>query len=345
MRRRLERLLDEADETADRRDWERVRQLAQDALGIDGDNTDARDFLRVADRAPERVEQATQPSPTPLKAEAARTDGPNSFAEGRYKAKRFLGEGGKKRVYLAHDLLRGDWEAVKELHSHGLAIWDRTSPIFDLQMCAVDYQTGNYDVVEAQLTQILDSPSTIMPEVEKRLAAQTALAIAVVSRTNADEEHLATAKSLIDMALASSTSTPLTMSLAHDAQANLALQAGDVHQAKHLYDALLPQRGTVTIDGWESYDRLLGCLAAALDRYEQSSSHFEDAIALCRKAGYISMLAWCLHDYTEMLLEQDADGDRATAATLLDESLQFSSDLGMRPLMERVLSRRQILRA
>ncbi len=33
------------------------------------------------------------------------------------------------------------------------------------------------------------------------------------------------------------------------------------------------------------------------------------------------------------------------ANSLLDESLSISSELGMRPLMERVLSRREILRA
>jgi len=28
---------------------------------------------------------------------------PTSFANGRYQIKKFLGEGGKKKVYLAHD--------------------------------------------------------------------------------------------------------------------------------------------------------------------------------------------------------------------------------------------------
>ncbi len=37
--------------------------------------------------------------------------------------------------------------------------------------------------------------------------------------------------------------------------------------------------------------------------------------------------------------------DREKAMSLLDESLAISSELGMRPLMERVLSRREILRA
>ena len=36
---------------------------------------------------------------------------------------------------------------------------------------------------------------------------------------------------------------------------------------------------------------------------------------------------------------------RAKGMSLLDESLAISSDLGMSPLMERVLSRREILKA
>jgi hypothetical protein len=46
-----------------------------------------------------------------------------------------------------------------------------------------------------------------------------------------------------------------------------------------------------------------------------------------------------------MLKERDNEGDRAKAINLLDESLAISSELGMRPLMERVLSRREILKA
>ncbi len=46
-----------------------------------------------------------------------------------------------------------------------------------------------------------------------------------------------------------------------------------------------------------------------------------------------------------MLLERNNEGDRQKAMQLLDESLQISTELGMRPLMERVLSRREILKA
>ena len=44
-----------------------------------------------------------------------------------------------------------------------------------------------------------------------------------------------------------------------------------------------------------------------------------------------------------MLTERNEDGDKATA--MLDESLAISTELGMRPLMERVLSRRELLKA
>ncbi len=76
-----------------------------------------------------------------------------------------------------------------------------------------------------------------------------------------------------------------------------------------------------------------------------AAEHFEDSLAFCRKGGYRPELAWSCCDYADLLLERSNDGDRAKAMTLLDESLAISSELGMRPLMERVLSRREILRA
>ena len=47
-------------------------------------------------------------------------------------------------------------------------------------------------------------------------------------------------------------------------------------------------------------------------------------------------LAWTCCDYADALRERNG--------SLLDESLAISTELGMRPLMERVLSRREILR-
>ena len=98
-----------------------------------------------------------------------------------------------------------------------------------------------------------------------------------------------------------------------------------------------------------SFDRLLGLLAR-IRNLEQAVAHIEDALALCRKAGYRPELAWTCCDYADTLLHRaptssaQAD-DRGRAMSRLDESLAISSELGKRPLMERVLSRRDILEA
>ena len=76
-----------------------------------------------------------------------------------------------------------------------------------------------------------------------------------------------------------------------------------------------------------------------------ATEHFEDALAFCRNGGYRPELAWTCCDYADLLLERNGEIDRAKAMALLYESLAISSALGMRPLMERVLSRREILGA
>ena len=94
-----------------------------------------------------------------------------------------------------------------------------------------------------------------------------------------------------------------------------------------------------------SIDNLLGLLSRIVDKLDDAQTHFEDSLTFCRKAGYRPELAWTCCDYADMLKERHADGDRARGVSLLDESLAISSELGMRPLMERVLSRREILKA
>ena len=50
-------------------------------------------------------------------------------------------------------------------------------------------------------------------------------------------------------------------------------------------------------------------------------------------------------DRAGTLLKREGDGGRTKARSLLDDSLPIASELGMRPLMEQVLSRREILKA
>ena len=90
---------------------------------------------------------------------------------------------------------------------------------------------------------------------------------------------------------------------------------------------------------------VLGLLAHTMNNLDQACAHFEDALPFCRNSAYRPELAWTCCDYADTLLQRNQPGDREKAMSLLDESLAISSELGMRPLMERVLSRRDILKA
>ncbi len=126
-----------------------------------------------------------------------------------------------------------------------------------------------------------------------------------------------------------------------NAKAGLALltvQKGDQSAAEEHYAYLLGHRGTM-IWSVSSVDRLLGLLSQTMGNLDQATAHFEDALIFCRKAGYRPELAWNCCDYADTLLQRDEPGDREKAMSLLDESLAISSELGMRPLMERVIAR------
>ncbi len=86
-------------------------------------------------------------------------------------------------------------------------------------------------------------------------------------------------------------------------------------------------------------DRLLGLLAQTMGNLDDFHTHFEDALAFCRKAGYRPELAWTCCDYSDTLNQRKGEGDRAKAIRLLEESLAISTELGMRPLMGRVIER------
>jgi serine/threonine protein kinase len=121
--RRIERLLDEADEAISQFDWEKVRQCAQAALAIDPQNSDGLTFLATVERAlggspPVAGAQPTTSSQAPTF--PTTPDQPASFADGHYQVKSFLGEGGKKRVYLAHDELLDRDVAFALIKTEGL---------------------------------------------------------------------------------------------------------------------------------------------------------------------------------------------------------------------------------
>ena len=89
----------------------------------------------------------------------------------------------------------------------------------------------------------------------------------------------------------------------------------------------------------------MGNLARTAGHLDQALTHFRGALPDLRRLGLGPELAWTCHDCAVALLECDGPGDREEAVSLLDEGLAITRDLGMPPLMERILSRREILKA
>ena len=73
--------------------------------------------------------QATTGQPAnfaPIPTSPATPDQPTSFANGRYEVQRFLGEGGKKKVYLAQDTMLDREVAFALIKTEGLDETSRT---------------------------------------------------------------------------------------------------------------------------------------------------------------------------------------------------------------------------
>ncbi len=121
IQRRIETLLDEADEAVANSDWAVVRDRAQNVLRLDPDNQDALSYLAAADRDTGISQPPAQTTAPLLPASLPATPvHPTSFANGRYQVNRFLGEGGKKKVYLAHDTLLDREVAFALIKTEGL---------------------------------------------------------------------------------------------------------------------------------------------------------------------------------------------------------------------------------
>ena len=130
IQRRIARLLDQIEEAMDRLDWDSVRSTAQAALALDADNTEALAFLGAAEQAigasshrPVSQLSTSTSSTAPFPGASSQ---PTSFANGRYQVKRFLGEGGKKTVYLAQDTLLDREVAFALIKTEGLDDVSRT---------------------------------------------------------------------------------------------------------------------------------------------------------------------------------------------------------------------------
>ena len=95
IQRRIDSLLDEADQAIANEDWTTVASRARAVLRLDSENSDALSYLAAAEQDA-GSSQPAQASPASRPVSAPVAGQPTSFANGRYQVKQILGEGGKK---------------------------------------------------------------------------------------------------------------------------------------------------------------------------------------------------------------------------------------------------------
>ena len=245
---------------------------------------------------------------------------------------------------------RGDWQAVRDFAERGLMLTPTDHNILGCR-ALVEYELGDFEAGKTYLDQLLSlqlGQSTVQLEFPI-VGAWTVplIVLPMVARITGDpvdyDRIEATARTIIS-------SPSVYPGAAQGARIGLALisvRQGDGGAARESYGALQTLRGTVfpqsPVGPGVAIDRLLGLLSENTGELDQAAAHFEDGLTFCREAGYRPELAWTCCDYADMLLERDGEGDHEKAIALLDESLTISSGLSMRPLMERVLSRKMSL--
>jgi hypothetical protein len=80
-----------------------------------------------------------------------------------------------------------------------------------------------------------------------------------------------------------------------------------------------------------------------MGEHGKATDHYEAALKFCRNGGFRPEQARTCHNYAEMLLDRNAAGDREKATELQDEAIAIATELGMKPLLERVLAQRETL--
>ena len=259
---------------------------------------------------------------------------------------RFLLAGALWKNAMVHRLT-GDWQAARDFGDRGLAV--RPNPPLNADLAMLECEVGELDKGQVYLEQVLERMRLSPPDQQPLDHAYPAMLIPLVANITGVDDLLGVAEEAAQNALASPSVNPNVTTRARAGLALLAVQRGDVAAAGEQYAALQSARGIML--WWSiSGDRLLGILSQTMGNMDQATAHFEDALAFCRKAGYRPELAWSCCDYADLLMVAARHAvplrsDPAKAIALLEESLSIATDLGMRPLMERVTERLERIQA
>jgi DNA-binding CsgD family transcriptional regulator len=237
---------------------------------------------------------------------------------------------------------KGEWETAREILGRCLDL----SPDFFYPLCrrvALEFEMGDFEQGKVYLESLLELMRKTPPGPVGEYTTIPST-IAYAAYVSGDLSRFNIAREAVEIVL-SSPGVPLTV--ASDTYIGLAFMAvleNDEESARKQYDNLKSLNIVFMDDANTSMHRLFGLLAKAFGQLQTAAVHFEDALALCREAGYKPELAWVCYEYADLLLgagsnalPQQADS-LGRATSLLEEGLTIAEKLGMKPLLKRMMS-------
>jgi DNA-binding SARP family transcriptional activator len=238
-------------------------------------------------------------------------------------------------------LYEGDWQTAREMSELGLAA-DPRDPRHLALRAVLESRLGDDDAADAYLDRLRELALESAPPGPIVDHLLLALAVPLAAGPASGDERLDGARAAAEGVLSLPKLNPLLGIYATTALGLIAVRRGESEDASRLYDTLAAQQGTASFFVPLAIDRLLGLLAATSGRIDAAVSHFEEGLAFCARAGYRPEYAWTACDYADALGRAGMEA-RTRAVALQDEALELARTLGMRPLAERVLARRQPL--
>ncbi len=232
----------------------------------------------------------------------------------------------------------GEWNTARGFSDRTMAL---DTPLVEWQLASralLEYQTGDFARCDHFIEQLGESRNPDKPAT----ARVDRLWLVDFARISRAAGHPDVVKEVAGEFLSSPGVSPYHIMGARVALALIAIQESDEALSTELYTALKPFHSTLDTDGLISLDRLLGLLAQTMGNPDAAGVHFEDAVAFCLKAGYRPELAWSYLDYATL---RQIQSEREEAFRLLDEALAISTELGMRPLMDKANILREELEA
>ena len=127
--------------------------------------------------------------------------------------------------------------------------------------------------------------------------------------------------------------------------AEVGVELNDIQLVESVYDDLnslpTPIFGSTRGEVFTTQARA----AWAIGDTAKSVADFESDLATSHESGYGVELVWTQFFYAKMLPKRDAAGDRERATDLQDEAIAIATELGLKPLLERLLGQRERLKA